>query len=341
MAKIIFFELDKFGLGEKKDYIKTHLKGHDITFVEDQLSEKTAGKANGSTIACFFIYSKINDSILSKMQTVKMITTMSTGFDHIDLDSCKKRNVIACNVPSYGENTVAEHAMALLLALSRKIIPSVERTRKGSFDLANLRGFDLKGKTLGILGTGKIGRNMAHYAESFDMRVIAYDKYPNDALAKECGFSYVPLEQLFAESDVISIHLPETPETHHIINANNVRKIKKGCVLINTARGGLIETEALLIGMKEGNFSALGLDVLEEECAIKEEMQLLHETFQKTCDLKTMLEEHMLLTMDNVIITPHNAFNSNEALMRILDTTIDNIQAFVAGVPKNTLTKPN
>jgi D-lactate dehydrogenase len=132
--------------------------------------------------------------------------------------------------------------------------------------------------------------------------------------------------------------LPETPETHHIINKDNVRKIKKGCVLINTARGGLIETEAILIGLKEGIFSACGLDVLEEECVIKEEAELLHETFQKTCDLKTLLEEHILIQQPNVLITPHNAFNSSEALIRILDTTIDNINAFLAGVPKNKVT---
>jgi D-lactate dehydrogenase len=204
--------------------------------------------------------------------------------------------------------------------------------------LDGLRGFDLKGKTMGIVGTGRIGRNVAHYAEGFGMKVIAFDKFPNESLAKECGFTYVSLDQLFAEADVISMHLPEMPETHHIINVNNVRKIKKGCVLINTARGGLIETEAILVGLKEGIFSACGLDVLEEEVTIKEEAELLHETFQKATDMKVLLEEHMLLTHPKVLVTPHNAFNSDEALMRILDTTIDNINAFFSGVPKNKLT---
>jgi D-lactate dehydrogenase len=263
---------------------------------------------------------------------------MSTGFDHVDLDACRKKNVVACNVPAYGDNTVAEHAMALLLAIARKLVPSIERTRKGDFSLDGLRGFDLKGKTLGIIGTGRIGRNVAHYAESFGMKVIAFDKFPNEELAKECGFTYMPLDQVLAESDVISMHLPENPETHHIINTDNVRKIKKGCVLINTARGGLVETSAILLGLKEGIFSACGLDVLEEERAIKEETELLDETFQKTGDLKTLLEEHMLLKHPKVIVTPHNAFNSTEALMRILDTTIDNINAFFAGVPKNKIT---
>jgi len=338
MVKIVFFELDSFGLGDRKDYIKQHLKGHDIVFIEDRLNEKSAEKAKDGDIVACFIYSRVDENLLKSLQNVKLITTMSTGFDHIDVNACKKRSIIACNVPAYGDNTVAEHAMALLLAISRKLVPSIERTRQGSFDLTGLRGIDLKGKTLGIIGTGRIGRNVAHFAEAFGMKVIAFDKFPNEALAKECGFTYVPIDNLFAESDVISMHLPENPETHHFINKNNVRKIKKGCILINTARGGLIETEALLIGMKEGIFTALGLDVLEEECAIKEEMELLHETFAKKCDLKTLLEEHMLMKMPNVLITPHNAFNSIEALMRILDTTIDNINAFLSGVPRNTIT---
>jgi len=260
---------------------------------------------------------------------------MSTGFDHIDLEACKSKNVIASNVPAYGENTVAEHAICLLLALTRKLVPSVERTRKGDFSLEGLRGIDLKGKTLGILGTGRIGRHVAHFANAFDMRVIAFDKFPNDALAKECGYTYLPFDQVLAESDVISIHLPETPDTKHIINKDNVKKIKKGCILINTARGSIVETEAILMGIKEGIFAGAGLDVLEEECAIKEERELLHETFQKKCDVKTLLAEHMLIEQPNVLITPHNAFNTEEALQRILDTTIDNINSFYSGVPKN------
>lgn len=338
MSKIAFFELEKFGLGSKKDYARDFLKGHEVTFIDEPLTEQSAEKAGDCDAVAFFIYSKVNEGILKKLSKVRLVATMSTGFDHIDLDACRKKNVVACNVPAYGDNTVAEHAMALLLAIARKLVPSIERTRKGDFSLEGLRGFDLKGKTLGIVGTGRIGRNVAHYAEGFGMKIIAFDKFPNEALAKECGFTYVPFDQLLAEADVISMHLPETPETHHAININNVRKIKKGCVLINTARGGLIETEAILVGLKEGIFSACGLDVLEEECAIKEEAELLHETFQKTCDLKTLLEEHMLIEHPNVIITPHNAFNSTEALIRILDTTIDNINGFFSGVPKNKIT---
>ncbi len=337
MAKIAFFELAKFGLGGMQDYIKKFLKGHEILFFEEPLTEQNADKASDCEVVAFFIYSKINDTLLKKLKKTKLVATMSTGFDHIDIEACRKRNIVACNVPAYGDNTVAEHAMALLLAISRKIIPSIERTRKGDFSLGGLRGFDLKGKVMGILGTGRIGRNVAHFAEAFGMKVIAYDKFPNESLAKECGFTYMSLDEVLAQSDVLSLHLPESPETHYIINKNNVRKIKKGCVLINTARGGLIETEAILLGLKEGIFSACGLDVLEEEVAIKEEAELLHETFQKASDMKTLLEEHILLQHPQVLITPHNAFNSAESLTRILDTTIDNINSFLAGVPKNKL----
>ncbi len=334
MAKIAFFELEDW----EKDYIKEHLKGYELVFAEKRLQLENADQFRDVDVLAVFIYSLVNNSLLEKLPNVKLVTTMSTGFDHIDLDACRKKNIIACNVPAYGDNTVAEHAMALLLAISRRLFESIERAKKGDFSLDGLRGFDLKGKTIGIMGTGKIGRHMAHFAEAFGMRVIAFDKFPNDALAKECGFTYVPLEQLFAESDVISLHLPQTPDTVHIINKENVRKIKKGCVLINTARGSLVDTEAVLLGLKEGIFSACGLDVLEEECAVREEKELVLETFEHTCDLKKMLETHMLLLRPNVLITPHNAFNSSEALVRILDTTIENINAFFAGVPKNKIT---
>ena len=334
MVKIAFFSVEPW----EADYIKEHLKGHEMVFYEEGLQDKNVELAKDADAVAIFIYSQMTKDMLAKLPKAKFITTMSTGFEHIDLEACRKKNIVASNVPSYGENTVAEHGMALLLALSRKIIPSVERTRKGDFSLEGLRGFDLQGKTIGIIGTGRIGRHMAHFANAFGMRVIAFDKFPNEALAKECDFTYVDFDKLLGESDVISLHLPETPETHHIINKDNINKIKKGCILINTARGGLIESSAILQALKDGTLAGCGLDVLEEECAIREEKELLHETFQKSCDLKTLLAEHMLIQQPNVLITPHNAFNSAEALIRILDTTIENINAFFAGVPKNKIT---
>ncbi len=335
MATIAFFELEEFGLGNKKKHILARLKKHKVLFIPKKLDNKTAKLARTADAVAFFIYSPIDKTVLERLPRLKLATTMSTGYDHVEIKTCTKRKITVCNVPAYAENTVAEHTMALLLAISRNIIPSIERTRKGNFNFNGLRGCDLNGKTIGVVGTGKIGRHVAHYANAFGMKVIAHDKKPNKELAKECGFGYVTLDKLLKKSDIITLHLPETPQTHHIINKKNVRKIKKGCVLINTARGGLIETEALVIGLRAGIFKACGLDVLEQEAVLQEESLLLHKKFAKKWNERLLLEEHWLQEMDNVLITPHNAFNSEEAIQRILDTTIDNILNFFSGKPKN------
>ena len=336
MATIAFVELEPW----EKAYVKKLLKQHTLVFIDDALSEKNVAKAKDADVLAIFIYSKITKESLGQLPKVKLITTMSTGFDHIDLDACAARNIVVCNVPAYGDNTVAEHTFALLLAVARRIVESVERTRQGNFELDGLMGFDLKGKTLGVVGTGKIGRNVAHIGrEGFGMNVIAFDAFPNQDWAKECGITYVPFERLLAESDIITFHVPLTKETTHMLDTKNLNKVKKGAVLINTARGAVIETHAIVEGLKQGIFSGVGLDVLEEECAIKEEKELLHEAFKEKCDLTTLLEEHVLLQQKNVIITPHSAFYSKEALQRIMDTTINNVNAFLAGVPVNTVKK--
>jgi D-lactate dehydrogenase len=264
-----------------------------------------------------------------------MITTRSTGFDHIDLAGAKEKKIIVCNVPFYGENTVAEHTFALILALSRRLPESVDRAKKGDFSLDGLRGFDLKGKTLGIVGLGHIGQHVARIAKGFEMKVVAYDLKQDKKLAKEMGFNYASLEELLSKSDIITLHAPYNKTTHHLINSENINLIKKGAYLVNTARGALIQTEALLKSLSIGVLAGAGLDVLEEECFIKEEAQLLSKEFPKTCDLKTVLRNHILLQQKNVIATPHNAFNSNEALMRILDTTVLNIKSFIKNKPIN------
>ena len=212
--------------------------------------------------------------------------------------------------------------------MSRKIAESSERTRKGDFTLGGLRGFDLKGKTIGVIGTGHIGLHVIRIAKGFEMNIIAFDVKKNVAVAKKLRFKYVDFNALLQKSDIITLHCPYNKATHHLINSNNVGKIKEGAMLINTARGGLIETRALLRALGNGTIAAAGLDVLEEECNIKEEKQLLSKDFEKECDLRTMLGNHMLLNHKNVIITPHNAFNSKEALVRILNMTIENINAF-------------
>ena len=329
--KIAFFEIENW----QKEYLKEKLNNAELSFFAEPLSLDSISSAKDCPIVSPFIYSQINKDILQKLPDLKMIATRSTGFDHIDISKTKESKITVCNVPFYGENTVAEHTFALILSLSRKMFDSVERARKGDFSLDGLRGFDLEAKTLGIIGMGHIGLHVARIAKGFEMNVLAYDPREDKKLVKKIGFEYVDLKNLLAKSDIITLHAPDNKETHHLINSENINLIKKGAYLINTARGGLIETQALLKALSDGTLSGAGLDVLEEECFVKEEAQLLSKEFPKTCDLKTVLQNHILLQQKNVIITPHNAFNSQEALMRILDTTVENINNFIAGKSQN------
>lgn len=328
---ITFFECETW----EKAYFEKQLPGHTLSFFDGPLTEEQVEQITESDILCVFIYSHVQKNILEKLPNIKLIATRSTGFDHIDTTYCREKNIEVANVPTYGTNTVAEHTFALILALSRKIIPSVERTRRGDFSLDNLRGFDLYGKTLGVIGAGNIGNAVIHIAQGFGMQVLAFTKHPDESQAKQHNFTNTSLEALLKESDIITLHLPYNQETRHIINTQNIDLCKKGSLLINTARGGLIETEALLKGLESGHLAGVGIDVLEEECDIKEERQLLTTMFLKECDLKTQLLNHVLLTKENVLITPHNAFNSNEALHRILEVTVANIQSFAANKPQN------
>lgn len=320
--EIAFFEIEDW----EKDYLKDKLKNHELVFSKDILNEKTASLAKNADIVSIFIYSKINKKNLNEFKQLKAITTRSTGFDHIDVAECKKRKIFVLNVPYYGENTVAEHTFALILALSRKIHKSYERTRIGNFSLEGLRGFDLKGKTLGIIGLGHIGMHVARIATGFEMNTLAYDIKRDTKLAKKLKFRYTTFNNLLKNSDIITLHCPYNKKTHHLINNKNIKLVKKGAYIINTARGGLIETKALVKALATGHLGGAALDVLEEESLIKEEIQLLSKNFPKE-NLQNLLENHILLTFDNVIISPHNAFNSKEALQRILDTTIENIKA--------------
>jgi len=269
-----------------------------------------------------FIYSHLTPDILEKLPMVRLIATRSTGIDHIDAEYCKNRNIEIKNVPSYGVNTIAEHTFALILALSRQIVPSVERTRKGSFSLHNLRGMELAHKTMGIIGCGAIGQRVIELARAFSMNVCVYSRTPKEI----AGVQFVDLETLLRQSDIVSVHVPATPETHHLINTENIQFMKKGSMLINTARGSIVQTEAIVKALETGILSGVGLDVLEEEVALKEERQLLTREFLDTGDVRIQLLNHVLLNREDVLITPHNAFNSQEALHEILATTVTNIQ---------------
>ncbi len=323
--KIAFFETEEW----EKPYLKDKLRNYKLYFFDDIMNENNAGKAKDADIISVFIYSNVNKKILSRFKNVKLIATRSTGFDHIDLRECKKRNIVVCNVPNYGENTVAEHTFALILNLTRKIHKAWERTRRLDFSISGLRGVDLQGKTLGVVGVGSIGRHVIRIANGFEMNVIAFDVFKNKKLEKELGFKYVGFDYLLKNSDIITLHCPYNKNTHHLINKNNINKIKKGALLINTARGALVETDTLVNALDKGILSGAGLDVLEDECYIKEDKQVMSKHFPKKFDMRIILENHILAKKENVIVTPHNAFNSVEALERILDVTVNNIKGFL------------
>ena len=329
--KIVFYEAKE----DEVKYFSEHLKEFELQFFSEKINENNLVDAD---IISIFIYSKITKDALDKLKNLKFICTRSTGYDHIDLEECKRRGIIVSNVPSYGVNTVAEHTIALMLAISRRIIESFERTRRGDFSNIGLTGFELKGKTLGIIGAGRIGRRVAELAKAFGMRVIAYDIYQNLEEAKRIGYEYVDLDTLLKESDIISLHANLTKENYHIINESSFEKMKDGVIIINTARGALIDTKALLKYLNSGKVRAVALDVLESEPEIKEEVQVLNRELKEE-ELKELLANYFLFEAEDrlkgVIITPHNAFNSLEALEEIKRVTLENILSFIRGSPIN------
>ncbi len=316
--------------------MKERLPGQDINFIKGITTDHPDTRDEQAEVLSVFVNSPVGKTELDRFPNLKHIAARSTGYDHIDCKEATARGITISYVPAYGENTVAEFAMALLLTVSRKMYESIKKVQdEGLFSQAGLRGFDLKGKTIGILGTGRIGVHMVRIARGFGMNVIAFDAYPNESLAQELGFTYVSFGDLLSQSDIVSFHLPLTDETHHILNSENISTMKKGSIVINTARGGLIETEALIKGLREGILAGVGLDVLEEEGFIEDETRLLFGAHPSEASLKTTLANHYLIDHPCAIITPHNAFNTVEAIKRILDTTVENISAFAVGEEKN------
>lgn len=330
--KITYFYNEEWEQG----YIKERLPGQEIMFFKGPADDHKDLYDEGTEVVSVFVNSHLGKDEQSRFSNLKHIATRSTGFDHIDIAEAKARGISVSYVPAYGENTVAEFAMGLLLMVSRKLYECVKKVHdEGLFSQNGLRGFDLKGKTIGILGTGRIGIHMVRIAKGFDMNVIAFDAFPKESLAHEFGFTYMSLDEVLAQADVVSVHLPYMPATHHILNKGNIMKMKKGSVLINSARGALVETEAIVQALREGVLAGVGLDVLEEEGFIEDETKLLFADHPNEALLKTTLENHYLIEHPGVVITPHNAFNTEEAIKRILDTTVENILAFSSGEAKN------
>lgn len=331
---VVFLGTEKWEQDYLKDKLKT-IKKLSPVFFSKSLDNSILNKIKSTEVLCVFVWSQIDERIINKLPNLKFVSTMSTGFDHIDLDTCKAKEIKVSNVPFYGDNTVAEHTFALILALTRKLPESIERTRQGNFTLDGLQGADLKDKIIGIIGLGHIGTKVAEIANGFGMKILATDPKKDLKLKKKLKIQYKELNYLLNNSDVISLHAPYNKETHHLINKTNINKIKKGALLINTSRGGLIDSEALITALDKDILAGAGIDVLEEECFIKEEKELLTKPFQKTCDLRTVLRGHILTHNKKVLVTPHNAFNSKEALQRILDTTVENIKGYLNNKPIN------
>jgi D-lactate dehydrogenase len=333
MATIAIFGGKKW----EQEYLKEKLSEHTLSFFEHILDAEHIPEKTDFEILSVFVDSRVDGAVLDKFTNVKMIAARSTGYDHIDIEECKKRGIVVANIPSYGENTVAEHAFALLLSLSKRIYDGYAQVREeGNFDPSDLMGFDLKDKVLGVVGTGRIGRYAIKIGQGFSMKVIAYDAFPNEKAAKEMGFEYrKTLEELLAESDVVTIHVPYMDATHHLINRDNIYKMKVGSVLVNTSRGPIVDTEALVEALAKKHLFGACLDVVEEEGAVKDEMNYLVKGKLDEEDMRIMLSNHVLIDMQNVIMTPHSAFNTKEALVRILDTTVGNIQGFLSGKPEN------
>jgi D-lactate dehydrogenase len=330
-SMIIFLETESW----EEEFLKKSCPPQwKVRFYPEEADRIALEKIKDAEILSVFIYSDLDASLLGRLPNLRFIATRSTGHDHIDADVCRQRGILISNVPTYGANTVAEHAFALILSLSRKIYEARTRTIHGDFSFRGLQGFDLMVKTMGVLGTGQIGRQVIRIANGFQMKVLAYDPMPDPSLAELLGFQYTDLNHLLSSSDILSLHCPLTHETRHLIGKSQFQQMKKGALLINTARGGLINTDALLWALEEGIVGGAGLDVLEEEEAIREERELLSRRFDDEKLIAT-LRNHVLLKRDNVIITPHIAFNSREAVERILKTTVENIQSYLNHLPQN------
>lgn len=310
-----------------------------VTYIDHALGDADIEAAEAFTMLIIRPDSELTKERLAALPNLKHVLTRSTGFDHIDLAAAKSRGVTVQNVPEYGSATVAEHAFALLLCLSKRVFDGYEQVRERSdFDPRKLRGFDLFGKTIGVVGTGAIGRHAVSMARGFGMTVLAYDVRPDAAYAAAHEVRYVSLEELLESSDIVTLHVPANEGTRHLINCDNVSRMKMGSVLINTSRGAVVETQAIVMGLAEGRIRGAGLDVFEDESLVRDELHLLARDTMKEEDFRLLVANHVLIDHPDVIVTPHSAYNTEEALARILETTLENIRSADTDAPTNLVT---
>jgi D-lactate dehydrogenase len=301
--------------------------GYELVFLEPRLTRQTATLGAGFDVICSFVNDRVDRDALAILKTggVRLIALRSAGYNHVDLAAAAALGMPVVRVPEYSPHAVAEHAVALVLTLNRKIHRAHVRVREGNFSLDGLVGFDLHGKTVGICGTGKIGSVAARIFVGFGCKVIAHDLRPSDTLVREAGVRYVTLPELYAQADILSLHTPLTPATHHQIDTDAFARMKRGVLLVNTGRGAVIDSRALIVALKAGHLGGAALDVYEEEEGV---------FFEDLSD--RVLQDDVLarlLTFPNVLITAHQGFLTHEALDNIATTTLDNVRAFERGGP--------
>jgi len=331
--KTAFFDVDH----NKNILIREQFKSDaefELVFSEKQFDTESAKKVTDTRGIALFIRSKVTEEVLDLLPDLEIISTLSTGYDHIDLDACKSRGITVCNVPDYGNNTVAEYAFGLILALTKKFKPTFERAEKGIFSRSGMTGMDLEGKTLGIIGTGKIGANVVRMGWAFGMKVLGYDPVMNMELVSSYGLEYTGLDDLLGRSDIISLHIPYNKSTHHLLDKRALSLMKPSALIVNTSRGKVIDTSAISNALREGKIGGAALDTFEgEEVWLEEEF--LRRDDLAAISLKQAMESFFILRSEKVILTPHNAFNTREAMDRILITGCRNIVSYFRGEPQN------
>lgn len=305
----------------EREIINLDAVGVGIFAVEVQNNLELASKYEVVSVR---VRANLCKEVLDKLPNLKMVAVRSTGTDCVDEAECRRRGITIMNVPSYGENSVAEYAVALMLTVAKKIIPAHQSVEDGEFSPEGLTGIDIFGKTLGVVGVGSIGRNVIKIAKGMGMKVLAVDLVRDDKLAKKIGFKYVELEECMRSVDFLTLHVPYTPETRYLINKKNIKLMKPGSILINTSRGAVVESEAVVWALNNKILWGAGLDVIEEE----ERLESMSTIMSNGLASNGLLSFHLLRDRDDVVFTPHNAFNTKEAIERIIKTTVENINTF-------------
>lgn len=320
--KIAFFSTQSYD----REYFNRYNTRYELVFFEAALNEKTVALATGCTAICAFVNDQLNESVLNQLadQNIKLVAMRCAGYNNVDLVAAKERGITIVRVPAYSPHAVAEHAVALILTLNRKTHKAYNRVREGNFSLEKLTGFDLAGKTVGVIGTGKIGEVFCNIMLGFGCRVLAFDVIANRNIEAK-GVEYLPLIKLLPQCDIISLHCPLNEQTKHLINTQTLAMMKKGVMMINTSRGGLIDTKAALEALKTGQLRYLGIDVYEQE-----EKLFFHNLSEEIIEDDTIMR---LMSFPNVLITSHQGFFTDEALTQIAQTTLQNISDYQAGKP--------